>query len=252
MTHRMDSNPMKEKWLRILFLGVILSGILGCNPYLDIREVEHNLDVRFYSFDSATILNSLKQGSSGVFTSFTKTPQPITRVPRMTTLWTQADYLRMAQAIQQSIWNDPLETLSLSDALFAVDCSDVEQNVFGMASFTFYKMVQQKGGEARIQYIIDIIPPENYVRTSRAEHYPNGRVIKPTELDQYPITAEKALKIAENNGGARIRLENNNSCRVDAIVNGLDGWMVLYAIKDKYGWKNVYEIDIDPQTGSLK
>jgi hypothetical protein len=252
----MDSSPMKEKldkWLRILFLGAILSSVLGCGPYLgDTREVEHNLDTRFYSFNSTSILNSLKQGSSGVFTLLEKTPQPIAHIPRVTVLWIQVDYFRVAQAIQQSVWNEPLEALSLSDAIFTLDCSDIEQSVFSMAAFTFYKMVQNEGVETRIQYIIRIIPSENYVRTSRAEYYPNARVLEQTELGQYPITAEKALKIAEENGGAGIRFENNNLCMVDGIVNGLDGWSVLYQTKNEYSWNTVYEIAINQQTGSFK
>jgi len=241
-----------DKWLRILFLGAILSSVLGCSPYLDTREVVHSLDISFYSFNSSTILNSLEQGSPGVFTSLAKTPQPMVHIPRVTTRWTQADYLRVAQAIQQSVWNEPLEALSLSDAIFTLDCSDVEQGVFGMVAFTFYKIVQKGGMEARIQYIALIVPSDNYVRTSRSENYPNARVLKPTELGQYPITAEKALKIAEENGGTRLRLDKNNSCMIDGIVNGMDGWSVLYKTRNEYIWETVYEIAIDPQTGSFK
>lgn len=242
-----------DKWLRILFLGAILSSVLGCGPYLgDTREVEHNVDTRFYSFNSSTILNSLKQGSSGVFTSFDKTPQPMAYIPRVTILWTQADYLRVAQAIQQSVWNEPLEALSLSDAIFTLDCSDIEQSVFSMAAFTFYKMVQKEGVETRIQYIIRIIPSENYVRTSRAEYYPNARVLEPTELGQYPITAEKALKIAEENGGAQKRSDHNNSCMINEIINGSYWWTVIYHTRDEYSWNTAYEITINPQTGSFK
>lgn len=247
---------MKEKldrWLRIIFLSAILSSALGCGAYLgDTREVEHNLDTRFYSFNSITILNSLEEGNSAVFTAIKKAPQPLAHIPRVTVLWTQADYLRVAQAIQKSVWNEPIEAIRLSDAIFTVDCSDIGQSVFSMAVFTFYKMVQKEGVETRIQYIIRIIPSENYIRTSRAEYYPNARVLEPTELGQYPITAEEALKIADENGGARIRFENENSCMIDGIVNGLDGWIVLYQTKNEYSWESVYEMTINPQTGSFK
>lgn len=242
-----------EKWLRILFLGAILSSVLGCGPYLgDTREVEHNVDTRYYSFDFTTILYSLNQGNSDVFTSLDKTPQLVAQIPRVTVLWTQADYLHVAQAIQESVWEEPTNTLSLSDAIFTLDCLDIEQSVYSMAAFTFYKLVQNEEIETRIQYIIRVIPSENYVRTSRAEYYPNARVLKPAQLDQYPITAEKALQIAEENGGARSRSEHNNVCRIDGIVNELDGWSVLYQTRNEYSWIPIFEVTINHKTGSYK
>ena len=230
-----------------------MSSVSGCYPYLgDAKEVELNLDSRFYSFESSTILNSLDLENSGVFTRIEKTSQPMVQPQSITVLWPQADYLRIAEAVLRFVWQESPEDFNLSDASFTLNCSDLDQGAFRMAVFTFYKLISKEGEDTRVQYIIRINPTENWVYTSRAEHYPNMRVLEPTELGQYPITAEKALKIAEENGGAQKRSDHNNSCMIDEIINGSDGWTVIYQTRSEYRWRPIFKIAINLQTGSFK
>jgi hypothetical protein len=242
-----------QKWLLTLFAFVILLKLCGCiPPYLgDTKEVTLDLDIRYYSFDSTSILDLLNNGNSDVFTLLETDPQPRSSVPSIPLLkvsWTQADFLRVAQAVQQLVWKESSDALDLADASFELNCLDVEQGVFSEAVFEFYKLIPAGDMENRIQYIIRISPSENYIRTSRAEISPNMRVLTPLDLDQHPTTAEKALEIAEESGGAdeKAYYKNNNPCMITAMVDETQGWQVFYQTWDVYSWRYIYSIDLKP------
>ncbi len=254
MVNKMTDN--KAGILHFRFIVVFLftiNMITGCYPYIgDAKEVEQKREERYYLFDSTTILDALKRGSLNVFTLSKSTPKPESFTPSVKAKWTQADYLLVAQAVQQDVWRESLGSLDLYYAIFTMDCSDAKLGTFNMVDFVLYKLIKAEDVETRVQYHITIIPSENYLYTSRAEYYPNVSVIEPTALSQYQITAEKALQIAEMNGGVEKRSEYEKSCMITGIVNGLDGWTVSYQTRNEYRWAVIFEIEIDSQTGSFK
>ncbi len=236
-----------QRWLLYVFLVANVITMHGCYGG-DAKEVERNADSRYYTFDAATIFQLLDQGSLDIFTLLETTPQPVSQkpfVPSVTVSWTQADFLRVAQAVQQYIWEEPLGVLELSSMYFTLDCLDVDQGVFSMAVFTFYKVIRTDGEETRVQYLVRIIPSENLIRTSRAEFYPNIHIMIPIDLNQYPLTVEKALQMAEERGGTKERSEVDNSCMINAI-NESHGWKVLYQTWNEYRWEVIYSISIKP------
>lgn len=219
---------------------------------MDGPEVLRNEDTRYYTFNSSSILDELNDGSRNVFHLSEATPEPDSSIPSVIVRWTQADYLRVAQAVQQLIWQEPEGALELSQATFKMDCGDINQGTFSEVNLNFYRMIKETDSMTRIQYYIIITPSKNLIKTVRMEIDTNGSVIIPTDLKQYNITAEEALRIAEEKGGADIRGINDNPCMIVGILDGTDGWTIVYQQKDEISWEIVFRIVINAQTGSVR
>lgn len=249
-----DANTNKlYKLFLIFFVFIILGSVTGCGTFVgDAKEVAINKDDRYYTFDSTTIFDALNQESQNIFSLSSITPTPESSPPSVTIPWTQSDYLRVAEAVQQSILQEPLGALNLYYATFTMNCGDINKGTFSEVDFVFYKVIQTEEGATRVQYHIILIPSENFMKTNKAEFIPNIKIIEPIDLSRYQITAEKALQIAEENGGTQKRSEVNDSCMVFGMVDGPTGWTVTYQTRSEYRWMPIYKITIDPQTGSSK
>ena len=121
--------------------------------------------------------------------------------------------------------------------------------------FNSFKTIQLVGEEeTRIEHWITIIPAKNLVYIVKVEYQPNVRRKKPIDLEQYRITADEALQIAERNGGHEARTAVGNDCEITAFsptVNG-GGWEINYVNYPDNFVKSLYGIAIDPQTGKYE
>ncbi len=70
------------------------------------------------------------------------------------------------------------------------------------------------------------------------------------DLKQVKITAEDALKIAEENGGKEARLSTQNKCTIQVKLSGDFGWRV-FVYDDKTG-SSFFSIEINRDTGKIK
>ncbi len=243
-----------RKWLVSLTLtGAVLSITLSCSLFDDRIELERNYELRDYSINPETILESLDQGDENVFTLQTVTPEVTSSTPAAPVSWSQADYLRIAQALHEQAWGEPLGAKNLFNVSFDMDCADIERGTFSDATFDSYTIIQTVEEETRIEYWILITPLKNSVSTSKQEFRPNVHSLKPIDLEQYRITAEEALQIAEKNGGSEKRLEVDNACEIDALAPGPDikDWRIIYVNVPNL-IKRLFEIAIDPQTGEYR
>jgi hypothetical protein len=187
-----------------------------------------------------------------VFTLRKEAPEEISAPLNNAIFWPQSAYFRVAQALHEKLWQTPLENyIYLMD--FSLGCSDIDKDLFTEALFKSNKSVQVGDQENRIEYLIRIKPSENLVYTATAEFGPSIGAAETINLEDYEISAKEALQIAEESGGAEVRLENDNACLIDVFASGSgkNGWYVTY-----YNINNTtqifYEVVIDPQTGRIQ
>lgn len=243
-----------RKWV-VLFtlIGGILS-ITSCSRVYDIQaEQAGNPETRYYSINPDTILETLAQENKDVFSLMVATPESMPSASVKSLLWSQADYIRVAQALQEHIWGVYVEDQNIQNLFFGMDCADVERGNFTFANFDFYQIIQAKGEEIRVEYTIVIRPSEGLIYTSKRDFRPNTHTMRSVDLEQYSVTAEDALGIAEKNGGSEKRLEVSNACNLDVLAPGPDykGWRVLYGDAHN-NLKSLLEVVVDPQTGKYK
>jgi hypothetical protein len=243
------------KWIAFLALiGTFLSVTLSCRLYDDRIELEKDGVWRYYSIDPDTILESLAQGNTDVFTPLAATPEGELPAPKKLAQWSQEDFFLVAETIHEQSWGEPSGDQNLYNMLFHVNCADVERGTFSDAEFLSFKVIQTEGEEeTRIEHWINIMPAIDLVYTVEVAYQPNVHYKVPIDLSQYKVTAGDALLIAEDKGGSAIRLEVNNTCRISVMAPGPDGkgWRVVYV--DAYdSLKSLFVIDIDPQTGKYK
>ncbi len=238
--------------LLFLALIIILSTSTACSALFDDRkEITRNQVLQDYTFDSATILASLDRGDTNVFMLQEATPQATSSPSPGLVSWSQSDYFRVAQALNQKLWQVNLGAQTLFNMYFGMDCSNVEQGVFSSAVFDSFQIIQTKDEKVRIEYGVGIFPSKNEVHTNRIEYYPSLGEYTPIDLAQYRISALDALQIAEKNGGKEKRSANKNACVIRLMAPGSDGkgWNIAYQYQDTDN--RLYEIKINPQTGAF-
>jgi hypothetical protein len=232
---------------------------MSCNIYTlhdDRIELEKNSEDKYYLIDPETILASLSQEKNDVFKPMAATPQPELYSSMSTDVtWSQSDYMRIAQAIHQISWGEPLDGQNLYSFSFEMNCSDAGRGTFSEASFNSYEVIQpEQEEEKRIEYWIEIRPAINLVLTTKVEYQPNVNRKEPIDLLQYQITVDEALQIAEENGGNAARLAVDNDCQISAFsptVSG-NGWEIGYDIYKDNHFRSLFTITIDSKTGEYK
>lgn len=257
MVINVEDHPMVKwlsKWVVFLILiGIILLITVCCRLFDDRIELARDYEQRYYSINPETIIKSLANGNTDVFTLLLTTPEVTSSTTLASISWNQADYLRIAQVLHEQSWGIPVRDQNMDSMLFRVDCADIDRGTFTYASFDFFQIIRTEEEETRIEYTISIRPSENSVYTSKQEFGPNMQIMKPIELERYRITAEQALRIAEEKGGSEKRLEIENDCYIDALAPGPDhkGWRILYGNSmDNINF--LLEIAVNPQTGDYK
>ena len=227
-------------------------------PSYPTRKPVDNMEI--YQIDPETILTSLNHGKTDVFMIAQKNPiyddvpalEPHSSFP-----WNQQDSLRVADAFHQFVWKESLENWHLYSAGFTIpQCRDISR--INGVGFQFYQ--RQKNWYYLI-HNIDINLEYGYMYGSDNNGHYTDRW-KDIDLNKVTVnSADKALLIAEQNGGqeARVRVKNDQKCHIsisfsphvlfDRSWSGW-GWEVTYWIND--GASLIYGIIIDPFNGRYK
>ncbi len=260
------TRQIKKKLAFIAFMGTVLGVLLSCRFYDDRIEIEKGGERRLYSFNQQTIIKSLNDGNTDIFTKLTPltddeishivvtTPEYSSSLLATSASWGEDDYFRIAQTLHEQSWGKPLGDQNLYNMSFVVSCSDIKQGVFTGARFESFEVVQSgQEEETRIEHWITISPLKNLVSATDVVYQPNVHWKEPIDLSNYQITAEEALKIAEENGGYKKRMDVDNACKVSVLAPGPDskGWRVIY-INEPDMIKGLFEVAVDPQTGEYK
>jgi hypothetical protein len=192
----------------------------------------------FYSIgsatiDSATLLDDVKNGKEPFLKNIqADLPEDITFV---TTIgWSQNDYLEIVEALHREIWKDNPRDWHLYRIVFQTSCENLAGK-FEYADFYYFQEVKRDG---RIMYEVRniLIEPEyGYIACGGDTFYPRPFIDRWDKIDLEMITkfpAEKALALAEQQGGSNIRMGVENACWIHVSLwpwgYEYNDWMVSY------------------------
>lgn len=206
-----------------------------------------------YQFDPQTIFSSLDQGKLDVFTPILD--DSVTFDVKYTGIaWTQDDFLRIANVLSQQVWAEPLELNNwlIFHVRFNGDCN-AQFSGFNEFKLTYYKTIKT-GWE--IRYVARTITLKPIV--GLALWGGDGEFSAPTllgwdsiALTKFKITADEAVRIADENGGREAR-QSSDKCTVYVLPvetfysNHGDDWYVEYARS-----KPPFRLFINPFTGEI-
>ncbi|MDD2922211.1 MAG: PepSY domain-containing protein [Anaerolineales bacterium] len=200
-----------------------------------------------YKIDASTILKSIDSGQSPIFLPET------TQIPNSNTSdnlkWTQSEYLKVAFALFEFEWKEGHRNWTINRMVFHRAC---EENPVGFedAKIIFDQLIYQE--EFRYSSrVIEISLPDG------TASWGSGGATHPRPLfgdNEYylsdlKITANDALRIAEENGGKAARQSIQNKCTLGLYLD--ENWDVIYYGPLINHSTTLFEIHIDPYTGKI-
>lgn len=218
-----------------------------------------------YSINPTTILTSLSQGSANVFTPAPQeTEGRAQRWPPGYFAWNEKDYLKVASALNQFLWNAALEQGNPVREYFRINqCRDIFSRI-DYASLSFYSPQEGVAHGFKIDLLTGIVDTGVEYSHNSGWMTTNWKSI---DLDKIKINSvDAALLIAEEKGGSDVRSSVKNECRITLLLapDGLEydflshpfthygwGWSVIYWPEISNG-NPLFEINIDPYSGTYK
>lgn len=208
------------------------------------------VDTGLFRINPRTILTALDEENTDVFLPDSRLLDDRYIGPILydePVLWSQSDNLKIVSELNNYVWKDDLDDWSLYRMVFNVDCQDSFSGLPG-GIFTYFRTVSDKGQIVDIWREVEIDPQYAFVAWGGGAMYPHPPLGRESiDLSRLKITAEDAIKIAEENGGreARLRLQNRCSIHLSLVPQGFEGWMI------DYGYSAGFEIQIEPYTGEV-
>jgi hypothetical protein len=132
---------------------------------------------------------------------------------------------------------------------FRVDCYEVSSG-FQNSGFKYFKSVHRGDTRSRLEWRLYISPNENVVSITQVEYIPERVSWESIDLSQVKITADDALRIAEKNGGSKVRDDLSDNCAILASFEAggkYKDWLVTYFSNGSW-----FDINIDGRTGEYK
>ena len=206
-----------------------------------------------YQFDPQTIFSSLDQGKLDVFTPILDDSATID-VKYNGIAWTQDDFLRIANVLSQQVWAEPLDLNGwiTYHIRFNGDCN-AKFNGFNEFKLTYYKTIKT-GWEMRyIARTITLKPIVGLALWGGDGEFSAPKLLgwSGIALTKFKITADEAVRIADENGGREAR-QGSDKCAVYVMPvetfysNHGDDWHVQYS-----NTKPSFSIYINPFTGEV-
>ena len=208
----------------------------------------HLGDQEYYKIESETILVALDRGETEVFTKLNATPEtPLFAKP---VAWYQSDYLKVAGALHKFVWKESVETWSLYYMGFNTLCKD-NFGGFDWGNVSYFKADSKMDRSTGYNYHgFQIIPEDGYVISGSNQYFPYKKPgWNSVDLENIIISAEDALRIADENGGQTARMSVQNQCSITVgLLRDFDWKVLMY----KDGDSLLFSMEIDPYTGKIK
>lgn len=204
-----------------------------------------------FSMDTETILSSLDQAETNLFipesigssldAADVMYSRPILISESIP--WSQADYLDVVNALNRVVWHDSLDNWNLHSMHFFTTCQD---NVSGFRNgdFVYIKTKFDWGRLSVLWRGVFLYPDQEGGLWAEAEKFHPTYIRKGIDLDRLVVTADDALRIAEENGGREYRTKIQNDCTINVTLSA-DRWYGWFV------WIGDFEIYIDPYTGEI-
>jgi len=201
-----------------------------------------------YVINPTTILDSLNHGETNVFAPVLATPNDDSILPSDSIYWAQADYLKIANALSQFIWNETLDDWLVYYLVFERNCDD-HPGGFYSADIIYYKTIGVGWQKKYTARWIQIYPLASIVYWGGDTDFPSSNGWVAIDLRKFKITADDALRIAEENGGDRLRSKVQNVCNISIDLPNNDkdiSWDI------RYNSNPFFEIIVDPYSGKYE
>lgn len=144
--------------------------------------------------------------------------------------------------------------------VFRLECKDVSTGL-QLGSFTFSKIIYEQEIPSRWVHNITIDPTDKVVFFTEEEYHREGNFTGIAEwpsvdLAQIKISAEDAIRIAENAGGTKIRDAAGNNCNIFetfdiAGTSHQNDWVISYSANDEH-MTTLLKVFIDGFTGGYE
>jgi hypothetical protein len=220
--------------------------------WADREEEKTNNFSQLYSIEPASLLEDLEQGKRNVFSPIAEEPlwpPPDQQIP---VPWTQEDYLRIANAMFEFIWNDTLTGWQLNDMYFNLGCTKYDIG-FQSGIFTFFKNKEVNGNKFRIERTVNIDPRDKTIYITENEYHPRLVEWSSIDLVRNKFSADEILQIADEAGGKTQRLSVENACEISLLLSPgsarYKGWWIRYF--ESKNDATLFRADIDPSTGEV-
>jgi hypothetical protein len=208
---------MKKILGRLGCIVLILICLVALFPaYLFMMEMEDESQGQifsdYYIFNPGTVFTEYTTGKQDLFSVILLddlTDDVLNNLPVYPPAnWIQKDYLDLLNIFQENTFHGSFPK-RIREARFSIqDCSQVS---YGPQEAVFFTADINPGRVTNYSYSVSF--------KDGSVHY-HGNVYDPIiswpvsflDLSKYGITAEKALQIAEGQGGEKVRLVNHNQC----------------------------------------
>jgi hypothetical protein len=229
----------------VLMLGNVFDNDLGVpvNP----RSFSHTGS---YKINPDTILKSIDNGEPSLVFLPETMMTPGASANREVN-WTQAEYYKIAAALFEFVWKESLnKNWSIKQIGFSKKCGENPVGFEG-ASFVFNQLLFSGGRFRYASRAIEINPLDGEVLWGGDNTYQRSLFEKDQfDLDNFKITADDALRIAEENGGRAARQSVQNECDLQVGLR-LKGWDVKYYDYRANATGTLFKITVDPYTGKV-
>jgi hypothetical protein len=206
--------------------------------FLDEPGVNHPLSIADYwttghtEIDPQSLLSSLEQGDLDIFQLEAGLPEEPSNPP-IVVEWTQADYFKITEAIQQVVWEESMDDWNLYRMDYMAPCKDEPMGLF-YAELYYFQEVQVNGKSLYSYREILIDPRYEYIAWGGDTLYEKREARrKSIDLNEVAIPAEKAMIEAESRGGREFRLSTRNQCSISIKMNPSSyqrfDWKVYYS-----------------------
>lgn len=255
MTHNQLRKATTIAAVVLASIGLCI-GLLRVVYWLEKKEIPTTTLEKYYTIDPETILRSILQEEKDVFT-----PADIDLLSEMewwvgdAPNWSQADYLQVAEALNQFIWNESLDDFEINYMDFTLNCEDVNVG-FREGRFGFFKIIYEDGEKKRIERKMIIVPSTKSIAVWENKYHPYLVNWKKIDKSKFAITANDALQIAEDSGGKDQRTRIQNDCFLYVSLYPASaqfkGWHVVYQTVSGRDFNRIFTLWVDPYTGKNK
>lgn len=242
---------------RLIVAVILLFGLILILPFAHDRGLQKEEGMRnpnylnnytntgYFKIDPETILTSLDNGNTDVFTPLPEDPRSLESSTNVSFSWKQADILKIVGALGHMAWDDPMDLniWKVYDFYLQATCRN-NPDGFDFADITYFKTIKKVYATRHIE----IDPYGSLVRWGSGATYSQPILSKWNSFDlaKTVITAEEALRISEEHGGKEARQQINNQCLIYiSPSNDNDEWFVRYISTD-------FSVLINPYTGEYK
>ena len=237
-----------------LTISIALAFVMLLAVSCNVGKTEEQTDLfsQYYTIEPDSLMDSLNRGEMAII-PVRQRPEFIPFDQQVTVNWHQADYFYLANAVNEGVLGKTLQGWQLSSMNFALACSQVQKG-FQNGRFRFFNVLKDGDQESRLERFIDIDPRSNFVHVSETKYSPKLIDLKSIDTTQLKISSDRALQIAESNGGEDKRESVNNACNISLMLT-LDRtdawrWRVYYARSNDRTL--FFDILIDPYTGKIR